>query len=70
MFLFCVLGAYDMYKKKKYCRVNLTYNTTNQNQKSTDLVCETCNLVSFLFYKVLARLFWNLLNRDIVKYIA
>ena len=56
--------------KKKYCRVNVTYNTTNQNQKSTDLVCETCNLVSFLFYKVLARLFWNLLNRDIVKYIA
>ena len=55
---------------KKYCLVNLTYNTTNQNQKSTDLVSKTCNLVSFLFYNVLARLYWNLLNRGIVKYIA
>ena len=27
MFLFCVLNTYNIYLKK-YCRVNLTYNTT------------------------------------------
>ena len=29
MFLFCVLNTYNIYKKKKkYCCVDLTYNTT------------------------------------------
>ena len=34
MFLFCILNTYNIYKKK-YCPVNLTYNTTDLSSGKT-----------------------------------
>ena len=60
MFLFCVLNTYNIYKKKKYCRVNLTYNTTNYLFKisywNTKTRCE--NYLS-LKTKILERCLWR-----------
>ena len=57
MFLFCVLNAYNIYIKKKYCLADLTYNTTtiyNHNRSCKVYVNKThenaCEVYSLLYH--------------------